>query len=169
MKPKKVAHPRTPKGAGNAQRSIANTTRILVLQSVNDALTASRIQRAENNSFLRDYQISHTFLVGLNEGEQSLDMEEMMYRVEARGLDPEELFSRLDRKISELRVSFMVVHAGFVFCRSPELVLAVLDRLKSRHPTVRFGLQGGYRVPSNAQARVFEQGDEMRNLISQLF
>jgi hypothetical protein len=163
------ASPRQPKTGGVPARASSSGLGVLVLQSVNDDLTYRRIERARRNPSLDKYHVSHAFLVELDEAEQSLDVHEVMFRVEARVLDSDNLFNRLDRQISELRPAILVVHGGFVFCRCPELVLGVLERLKVRHPGLRFGLEARYVPPSIAQATLFECSKEMTRLISQLF
>jgi hypothetical protein len=144
-------------------------TGVLVVQSVNDSITDRRIDRADRSPLLAHYRVSYAFLVELNEEQRRLEPEELMRRIAPSAVDATDLLSRLDRQIEDVRPAFLIVHAGFIFCEIPTLVISVFEELKRKHGSIRFGLEAAPWVPTAAESPIFERNDEMDELILNLF
>jgi hypothetical protein len=156
--------------------------RVLVLQSVNDALTARRMERTANSPRLSNYSIRPSYAIRLSKQQQAMDVSKMMATIHKAGIDTKRLLDDLNKDVEDFQPEFLVVHSGFVFTQFPTEILSVLRRLKIKHQSVRFGIQGGGRleyIPDGpvknevyaevSSADLFDNGLEMNRLLSELF
>src|SRR3981081_1320310 len=118
-----------------------NTRRVLVLQSVNDALTARRMERIANSPRLSKYSIRPSYAIRLSRQQQAMDVSEMMGAINEIGVDTNRLLEDLNKVFVDVQPEFFVIHSGFVFTRFPREILGVLRKLKKQHPSVRFGIE----------------------------
>ena len=75
--------------------------RVLVLQSVEDRVTAFRKLRMEQSPYLKDYEFEHCYAVELTKEQQKLPTPRMMEQVALQGFDSNSMLTRL--KLREVR------------------------------------------------------------------
>jgi hypothetical protein len=148
--------------------------RILLLQSVQDRITDRRIWRIKNNPELKDYTIENFYAIELSNSQREKDVDDMMMEVETQGINEDDLLKRLDLKIQSFQPEVLIIHGGFVFRKFPKIFLKVLSKLKTKFPTIRFGLQGqeylDFRIDVFPEfKKIFEKSFEMDILIKKIF
>jgi hypothetical protein len=126
-------------------------TRILLVESVDDALTQRRHLRLETSSLLESYRISYCFASSINLDAVCCSGEELEKLLK---LDEDGLFERVQTAIVAERPKHVIVHTGLIFSRNIELYYAVFAKLADLHPKVVFSIQErpGLDFPSDVFA-----------------
>jgi hypothetical protein len=145
--------------------------RILVLQSVEDAITERRMWRMRNSPSLKGYEFENCYAIELTDAQKTLPTGALMEQVENAKLDESSLIERLTHKVTTFKPDLVVVHFGFVFMRFPKEMFAVLKTLKAKFPSLKLGIEHAEsliaRIPRGAE--IFDDNDEMRKLIEHMF
>jgi hypothetical protein len=146
-------------------------SRILVLQSVEDYITESRMRRMRTSPLLEGCEFECCYAVELTGAQRELPTFTMMGAVEDSVLDKDSLAVRISRKVITFNPDLLVVHFGFVFQRFPEKLLAALESVKTSFPKLKFGIEDAAFVISRfpGAARIFDDDDEIRRLIDCMF
>jgi hypothetical protein len=145
--------------------------RILILQSIEDQITARREMRIKSSPLLKEYEIESIYAVELTDKQRQLSPPMVMEEVMEQSLSADHLFDRLKRKVGDFKPSILLVHIGFVFHQFSDEMLFALKSLKHEFPDVRIGLEsrGIPFVERSDLQSVFDTSAKTIDLIEQVF
>ncbi len=144
--------------------------KILLMQSVEDAITRNRRRKFESNPAAQGCELANCYAVELTPVQKAMRMGQMMEAVTLQPFDAKDLAERLTRQIAEFQPDLVLVHPGFVFHTFTQEMIAVLKMLKSQFPNLKFGLLNS-EDPSaylRAAEKFFDHDAELDEFIAQV-
>ena len=133
--------------------------RILVLQSVEDEITAKRKQKIESNPELQEYEFAFCYAVELTAEQKAMSAEEIVHAVSGQPLDADKLAERLARAISAFKPDLLIVHPGFVFRTFQQSFLAALKTIRAQFPELKLGTFNSHQLPHLRST--FDEGEAL--------
>lgn len=144
--------------------------RVLLLQSVDDAVAKTRLRRIAQNPRLRAYQFAPAYAVTFTDAERAAGD---LCRDHVQDAP---LIAQIDAQIRHFGPDILFVQVGIVFRRFPDDLLQVLERVHAQHPHLLLGIERrdwlgmpeaiGRRL---ATTRVFAETPEMALLRHEIF
>lgn len=145
--------------------------RVLVMQSVEDAITDKRKHKIENNPALADYQFAFCYAVELSYDQKAIPIPIMVNQVSREPFDTNKLIARLGKHIRAFNPDLLVVHFGFVFEAFPNEILTALKTIRTEFPNVKFGLRNAHLQSLRLDdiKTVFDGNAETLELVEKIF
>lgn len=146
------------------------TNRVLILESVDDALTRRRSKHLSESPILQGYIVEHCYAVEISEQDRKKPTPVMMEDVISRPLKSEDLLIRIEEKIRSFQPNFLLLHTGFVFHANLQTFIEVLRNLKTKYPNIKLGYQGRSEFENRFfEEGIFDQSSEIKKLENLFF
>jgi hypothetical protein len=132
-------------------------TRILLLFSVRDGMTNSRVEWLSSSPRLKDFSFDFCYMA------ETEDLDDVQYRFHSIALplrfpyiDEDYLLPHLREKTQDFKPDLLAVHLGYVVRRFPAQAVIALDKYNQEFPLVKIGIEesflGGKRRIGGAPA-----------------
>ncbi len=144
--------------------------RILVVQSVEDGITAYRKQMITLNPLLRAYDFSFCYAIPLNDIQKRMSIPVMMGQLLEQPVDDYVLEERLALQIMAFKPDLVVVYYGAILRHFTTELMSALRILRARFPYVTFGVQSNYPLSTIPDAAlVFDRSPDVHSLVQLIF
>ncbi len=144
--------------------------RILVVQSVEDAITRYRNQVITLNPLLRAYDFTFAYAIPLNNMQKRMSIPAMMGQLFEQPIDDYELEERLALQIMAAKPDLVVVYYGAILRHFTNELMCALKILRARFPYVTFGIQTTYPLSTIPDAAlVFDRSPDVHSLVQLIF
>ncbi len=145
-----------------------SSKRILLLQSVEDAITARRKQKMLRDPALKCYEFAFGYAVELSDEQKRMPIPEMVRQVSNQPFDADGFIQRLTQQIREFQPDLIVVHRGFVFKTFWEEIVPELKMVRLQFPDIALGLHQ-YERNAPEIRQVFDGTPEILAVVEQMF
>ncbi len=142
--------------------------RILVLQSVEDAITERRKQKITNDPMLKEYEFAFGYAVELSDEQKRMRIPEMVSQVANQPFDADGFLRRLTQQICEFHPDLIVIHRGFVFKTFWEEIVPELKLIRLQFPEIILGLHQFEQAAPEVR-QVFDNTAEIQALVEIMF
>jgi hypothetical protein len=109
--------------------------RVLLLESVDDAIAARRRRAIERNPTLSGYVFAHCYVLDLTDEERALG------ELRRTTLDSHDVLTKLAEDVGRFHPEVLLVHTGMALTRFPVPILSAVSALKAQSPKLKMGIQ----------------------------
>ncbi|HSY18302.1 MAG TPA: hypothetical protein VK815_08215 [Candidatus Acidoferrales bacterium] len=140
--------------------------KVLIVDSVDDAITDRRRALLDESSLLKQQKITLAYCCAVDlTSQQRFDLE---FKMRPDYLLAEDsLFERINQAIKSAKPKYVFAHSGFVYHDNPQVYNAAFSRLKKLYSKIKFGLQ--LRGGMEFNEKIFDMDDSTKQIHDFIF